>query len=44
MDSATFIKFFKWVSDSIGVGGSVGSTGDTGMELPPPPAEVNVVI
>ena len=45
MDSATFIKFFKWVSDSIGVGGrSGGSTGDTGMELPPPPAEVNVVI
>lgn len=45
MDSTTFIKFFQWVSDSIGVGGrSVGSTATSGVELPPPPSEVNVVI
>lgn len=41
-DSASFGKFFKWVSDSIGVGNrSYGAT-DV-MPLPPPPAEVNVI-
>lgn len=43
MDSASFKTFFKWVSDSIGVGNrSVGATED--LVLPPPPAEVNVII
>ena len=36
-------KFFKWVSDSIGVGNrSIGATED--LVLPPPPEEVNVII
>ncbi len=43
LDSSSFKKFFKWVSDSIGVGNrSVGATDD--LVLPPPPAEVNVII
>ena len=43
MDSSTFRKFFQWVSDTIGLGGkSVGATED--IELPTPPAEVNLVI
>lgn len=43
VDSTAFRKFFKWVSDSIGVGNrSIGATDD--LELPPPPDEVNVVI
>jgi uncharacterized protein YegL len=43
MDSATFSSFFKWVSDTIGVGGtSVGTT--SAPPLPPPPPEVNVVV
>lgn len=43
VDSTAFKKFFKWVSDSIGVGNrSVGATDD--IVLPPPPAEVNVII
>lgn len=43
IDSAGFRKFFKWVSDSIGVGNrSIGATED--LVLPPPPAEVNVII
>ncbi len=43
MDSATFKKFFKWVSDIVGVGGkSVGTT--SSLELPPAPEEVNIVI
>lgn len=42
-DSASFKKFFKWVSDSIGVGNrSLGATDE--IELPPPPEEINVVI
>jgi uncharacterized protein YegL len=42
-DSSTFKQFFKWVSDSIGVGNkSVGATDS--IVLPPPPAEVNTVI
>lgn len=43
VDSAAFKKFFKWVSDSIGVGNrSIGATED--LVLPPPPEEVNVII
>lgn len=43
VDSASFRGFFKWVSDSIGVGNrSIGATED--LELPPPPAEVNVIL
>lgn len=43
VDSSTFKQFFKWVSDSIGVGNrSIGAADE--LILPPPPAEVNVVI
>ena len=43
MDATSFKKFFVWVSDVIGVGGkSVGTTDS--LELPGPPAEVNIVI
>jgi len=42
-DSSTFKQFFKWVSDSIGVGNkSVGAANE--IVLPPPPVEVNTVI
>ena len=43
LDSTGFRQFFKWVSDSIGVGNrSIGATSE--LQLPPPPAEVNVII
>ncbi len=43
MDSTSFKKFFKWVSDLIEVGNkSVGTTED--LVLPPPPEEVNFII
>ena len=43
MDSSIFKQFFKWVSDSIGVGNkSIGTTED--LVLPPAPEEVNLVI
>lgn len=43
VDSTAFKQFFKWVSDSIGVGNrSLGAVED--IELPPPPQEVNVII
>ena len=43
VDSTAFRKFFKWVSDSIGVGNrSIGAATD--LELPPPPPEINVII
>lgn len=43
VDGVSFKQFFKWVSDSIGVGNrSIGATED--LVLPPPPAEVNVII
>lgn len=43
MDSSSFKRFFVWVSDVIGIGGkSVGTTDS--LQLPGPPAEVNVVI
>jgi uncharacterized protein YegL len=42
-DSSTLMSFFKWVSASIGTGNkSVGSTEE--IQLPPPPAEVHVII
>lgn len=42
-DSATLMSFFKWVSDSIGVGNqSIGATDE--MVLPPPPEEVHMII
>ncbi|HEY0272558.1 MAG TPA: VWA domain-containing protein [Chitinophaga sp.] len=42
-DSSTLLSFFKWVSDTIGVGNqSVGATDH--LVLPPPPEEVHVVI
>lgn len=43
IDSASFRKFFKWVSDSIGVGNrSIGAAEE--LTLPPPPPEVNVIV
>ena len=42
-DSSTFKQFFKWVSDSVGVGNrSIGAS--DGILLPPPPEEVHTVI
>ena len=43
LDSATLMKFFKWVSGIIGEGNkSMGATEE--LIIPPPPEEVNVVI
>lgn len=43
LDSTSFQKFFKWVSDTIGVGNrTIGATDD--LLLPPPPDEVNVIV
>lgn len=43
MDSTSFKKFFKWVSDLIEVGNkSVGAIDE--LILPPPPEEVNFII
>lgn len=43
LDSTSFKEFFKWVSETIGEGNrSIGATDD--LVLPPPPAEVNVII
>lgn len=43
LDSSAFKKFFKWVSDTIEIGNrSIGATDD--LKLPPPPAEVNVIV
>lgn len=42
-DSGTFSKFFRWVSDAVATGNkSVGAT--SVLTLPPPPAEVQVVL
>ncbi|MDE6290071.1 MAG: VWA domain-containing protein [Muribaculaceae bacterium] len=42
LDSTGFRQFFKWVSDSIGVGNrSIGATSD--LQLPPPPPELNII-
>lgn len=43
LDSASFKKFFQWVSQSIDVGNkSIGATEE--IVLPPPPAEVNIIV
>ena len=43
MDSSSFSSFFHWVSSAVTAGSaSVGAVG--GLELPPPPAEVQVVL
>lgn len=43
MDSSTFRKFFQWISMQVQAGGkSMGITDN--IELPQPPAEVNIVI
>lgn len=43
VDSSSFKKFFKWVSDSIGVGNrSIGASDN--IVLPPPPEEINKII
>lgn len=43
LDSASFKKFFQWVSASIEIGNkSIGATDE--LELPPPPEEVNVIV
>ncbi|MDB5070297.1 MAG: hypothetical protein JWM87_1408 [Candidatus Eremiobacteraeota bacterium] len=42
-DSSTFISFFKWVSQAVTIGNrSLGAA--AGMTLPPPPAEVQMVV
>jgi uncharacterized protein YegL len=42
-DSATFKKFFKWVSASVSIGNrSIGATDE--ILLPPPPPEVHSII
>ena len=42
LDGAVLMKFFQWVSASIGIGNrSIGATDD--FTLPPPPDEVNVI-
>lgn len=47
-DSATIKSFFKWVSASVSAGSTKVESGGqemTGLsELPPPPAEVNIVV
>lgn len=43
MDSSGFSSFFQWVSSAVTAGSaSVGAAG--GLELPPPPAEVQIVL
>lgn len=43
MDSNTFKKFFQWVTINVQQGGKTMGVTDQ-AELPPPPAEVNLVI
>lgn len=42
-DTNTLTTFFKWVSASIQVGNKSQGTGET-LTLPPPPAELNIVV
>lgn len=43
MDSSGFSSFFQWVSSAVTAGSaSVGAVG--GLELPPPPAEIQIVL
>lgn len=45
MDSSAFAQFFKWVSDSITAGSmSAGVDGPMDSRLPPPPAELQIVL
>ena len=42
-DSASYKKFFQWVSETVDIGNkSIGATED--LVLPPPPAEVNLIV
>lgn len=43
VDSTAFKQFFKWVSDSIGVGNRSIGAADS-LILPPPPDEVNLIL
>lgn len=43
MDGNTFKKFFQWVTINVQQGGRTVGVTDT-VELPPPPAEVNLVL
>lgn len=43
MDSGTFRKFFEWVTINVQQGGRTMGVTDS-VQLPPPPAEVNVVL
>lgn len=43
MDSTGFSSFFQWVSSAVTAGSaSVGAVG--GLDLPPPPAEIQIVV
>lgn len=42
MDSSGFASFFQWVSSAVTAGSA--SVGAAGMALPPPPAEINLVL
>lgn len=46
-DSAAIKQFFKWISSSVSVGSakveSTGGDADSLKDLPPPPAEVNIL-
>ena len=46
MDSSGFASFFQWVSSAVTAGSATaGSTGAASrLELPPPPAEVQIVL
>ncbi len=43
MDANSFSSFFQWVSTAVTVGSSSVGAGGSGVELPPPPPEVQVV-
>lgn len=43
-DSGVFAQFFKWVSASVAAGSTSAGVNSHGNTLPPPPAEVQIVI
>ncbi|WP_457806091.1 vWA domain-containing protein [Stenotrophomonas maltophilia] len=43
MDANSFSSFFQWVSTAVTAGSSSVGAASTGVELPPPPPEVQVV-
>lgn len=43
MDSNTFKKFFQWVTINVQQGGKTMGVTDNGVELPPPPSEINLI-